>query len=176
MLLKYFLTTLWLNRKKLKKIPRRQGSENVTFQPGLKLKLTYNFLKQKINWSNAKRRRQRELPKKSSLISNKKQLSTCNTLFCIFLCRCFARPQRAKLSSYKKNVVCAHQGFCCLCSCSPFFRCRLFLPCQLLLAKGYHFSFPHRRYKFSSCFSNKIRLLCFLSRALALRYPRQCRY
>ena len=42
-----------------------------------------------------KRRRQRKQQKKTiGLINQKKKLCTCSTLFCTFLCRCFARRQR----------------------------------------------------------------------------------
>ena len=59
-------------------------------------------------------------------------------------------------TSYEGNVVhvCAHQKFCCLCSCSLFFTAAHFR-----LAGHQHFSFSHRQF---SCFSsNEIRLLCF---------------
>ena len=59
----------------------------------------YSLLKQNIKWCNAKRRRQRRLTVKNNNRSNqqKKQLCTCSTLFCTFLCRCFARLQRENL-------------------------------------------------------------------------------
>ena len=59
-------------------------------------------------------------------------------------------------TSYEGNVVhvCAHQKFCCLCSCSLFFTAAHFH-----LAGHQHFSFSHRQF---SCFSsNQICLLCF---------------
>ena len=50
---------------------------------------------------------------------------------------------------------------CRTCSCSLFFTAALFH-----LSGRYHFSFPHRRYKFSCCSSDKKCLLCFISLAL----------
>ena len=42
-----------------------------------------------------KRRRQRKQQKKTiGLINPQKKFCTCSTLFCTFLCRCFARRQR----------------------------------------------------------------------------------
>ena len=41
-----------------------------------------------------KGRRQRKQKKKTIGLISKKQLCTCSTLFCTFLCRCFARLQR----------------------------------------------------------------------------------
>ena len=112
--------------------------------------------------------------KNNSLISNKKQLCTCSTLFCQFLCRCFARPQRKTFQLHilwKTSVLCAHQRFCCLCSCSLFFfRCRSFLPCQLLLASHQHFSFSNGWpiQNFHVVFPAKFVSFVFLSLALAL--------
>ena len=107
-----------------------------------------------------------------SLISNKKQLCKCSTLFCTFLCLSFARPQRETFQLHilwgKKCRMCSPKILFSLCSCSLFFHCRSFLPCWLLLADRQHFSFYHGRYKLSCSFSNKIRLLCFLSLGLAL--------
>ena len=51
----------------------------------------YSLLKQNIKSCNAKRRRH-ATPENGE--NNKGQLCTCSTLFCTFLCRCFARLQR----------------------------------------------------------------------------------
>ena len=60
-------------------------------------------------------------------------------------------------------VVCDHQKFCCLCSCSLCFHCRSFF--TLLAASISHFLTAAMKL---SCFSsNEIRLLCFQSLALA---------
>ena len=55
----------------------------------------YILLEQNIKSCNAQRRRQRKRPKQSvGLTSKKKKNGTYSTLFCTFLCRCFARLQR----------------------------------------------------------------------------------
>ena len=55
----------------------------------------YILLDQNIKSCTAQRRRQRKRPKQSvGLTSKKKKVGTCSTLFCTFLCRCFARLQR----------------------------------------------------------------------------------
>ena len=107
-----------------------------------------------------------------SLISNKKQLRKCSTLFCTFPCRCFARPQGETFQLHilwGKNVVCAHQRFCSACvpvrysfTAAHFY----FAGFSQLTASISHFLTAD--IKLSCCFPNKIRLLCFLSLALAL--------
>ena len=66
----------------------------------------------------------------------------------------------------KKNVVCAHQRFCCLRSCPLFYAAAHFT----LLASSFLAAsisrFLTADIKFSGCFSNKIRLLCSLSLTL----------
>ena len=113
----------------------------------------------------------------SSLISNKKTTLHVQHTFCTVLGRCFARPQREtfQYTFYGKiNVVCAHQRFFWLCFCSLFFfSLPLIFTLKLLLADRYHFSFSHQQYmqlhvQNFRCFSNKIRLLCFLYLALDL--------
>ena len=46
---------------------------------------------------------------------------------------------------YGGIVVCAHQNFWCLSSCSHFFHCRSFSPCYDMAASISHLS--HRRYE-----------------------------
>ena len=116
-----------------------------------------------------------------TLISNKKQLCKCSTLFCTFLCRSFARPQRETFQLHilwgKKCRMCSPKILFSLCFCSLFFHYRSFLPCWLLLADRQHFLFSQRRYKNVTLFSNKIRHLCFhLSLQLFLCYLCQCRH
>ena len=116
-----------------------------------------------------------------TLISNKKQLCKCSTLFCTFLCRSFARPQRETCQLHnlwgKKCRMCSPKILFSLCFCSLFFHYRSFLPCWLLLADRQHFLFSQRRYKNVTLFSNKIRHLCFhLSLQLFLCYLCQCRH
>ena len=106
-----------------------------------------------------------------SLISNKKQLRKCSTLFCTFPCRCFARPQRETFQLHilwGKNVVCAHQRFCSACvpvrysfTAAHFY----FAGFSLLTASISHFLTAPIKF---SCFSsNENGFLC-LSLALAL--------
>ena len=45
-------------------------------------------------WKQNKKKTKQNKNKKKGLISKKKKLFTCSTLFCTFLCRCFARRQR----------------------------------------------------------------------------------
>ena len=80
----------------------------------------------------------------------KKQLCTCSTLFCTFLCHCCRNVKFTSYTFYGENVVCAHKKFCCLCSCSLFFHFHL---------AGLAFSFFHRR-----C---KIFMLLFFQRSLS---------
>ena len=54
----------------------------------------YTLLQQNIKSFDAKRRRHRERWKNNKALISKKQLCTCSTLFCTFLCHCFARIQR----------------------------------------------------------------------------------
>ena len=129
--------------------------------------------------------------KSMDIISKKKQIiCTCSTLFCTFHCRCFLQMQcrfaglNRQTSSlhiifYGGIVLCAHQKFWCLSSCSLlFFSLPLIF---ILLAANIphfltaaHFHLAGRKH-FSfvwpplfSCFSsNEIRLLCFQLLALA---------
>ena len=75
----------------------------------------------------------RTATKSMDIISKKKQIiCTCSTLFCTFHCRCFLQMQcrfarlKRQTSSlhvifYGGIVLCAHQKFWCLSSCSLLF-------------------------------------------------------
>ena len=77
---------------------------------------------------------------------NKKQLFTCSTLYCTFLCPCFARLQR---ETYVFSLT--------------FF----FSAVHLRLSGRQHFLFSHRRYKFFMLVV--LPLLCFfISRSSSL--------
>ena len=78
--------------------------------------------------------------KSVGLISKKKKLCTCSRLFCTFLCRCFARPQRETRPETSQLHVLWRK--CCMFSCSLFFAATHFH-----LSDRQHFSFSHRRYK-----------------------------
>ena len=94
----------------------------------------------------------------------KKQLFTCSSLFCTFLCRCFTRLQR-KSSRNFLHVFCRK---CRTCSRSRFsvFHCCSFSPC---IGGRQHFSFYHSRYKiFMLFFQQKMSPLFFISLALDL--------
>ena len=121
--------------------------------------------------------------KNNSLISNKKQLCTCSTLFCSILCRCFARPQRKTFQLHilwKTSVLCAHQRFCCLCSCSLFFcaAAHFYLASFSLPATSISHFLTAGRYKiFTLSFQqNSSPLFFYLSLSLFLCYPRQSRH
>ena len=94
------------------------------------------------------------------LISTKKQLSTCSTLFCTFLCYCFARLQHETSKNFlvtrfmEMSYVFLFTFFSTVANFHPGGR--------------QHFSFSHCRQKSSCCSSNKKCLLCFFSLALAL--------
>ena len=75
-----------------------------------------------------------------SIYLAKKQLCLCSTLFCTFLCRCFARLQRetsrkvlVSYTFFERNVVRVLLHFC-----------RSFSPS---IGGRHHFSFCHRRSK-----------------------------
>ena len=53
-----------------------------------------------------------------------KKLCTCSTLFCTFICRCFAR-QQSEMS--RNSLVTLLWRKCRTCSCSLFFQCRSLL-------------------------------------------------
>ena len=91
----------------------------------------------------------------------KKQLCTCSTLFCTFLCCCFARLQ------HRTSWLHILQRKCCMFVCGRvhfFFSLPLIF--TLVAASISHFLTP--AIKFSCFSSNEICLLCFLSLALAL--------
>ena len=54
-----------------------------------------------------------------------KKLCTCSTLFCTFICRCFARQQS---ETSRNSLVTLLWRKCRTCSCSLFFQCRSFFP------------------------------------------------
>ena len=61
----------------------------------------YSLLKQNVKSCNANGEGNENGQKpKIGLISKKKQLCTCSTLCCTFLCRCFARPERKTSRSF----------------------------------------------------------------------------
>ena len=53
-----------------------------------------------------------------------KKLCTCSTLFCTFICRCFARQQS---ETSRNSLVTLLWRKCRTCSCSLFFQCRSLL-------------------------------------------------
>ena len=97
------------------------------------------------------------------VISKKKQICTCSTLFCLSL-QLFCTTTRPFCTTKTSNfpvthyfyggiVVCAYQRFCFLCSCSLlFFHYRSFSPG----ASSSHFLTATM--KFSCFLSNEIRL------------------
>ena len=99
----------------------------------------------------------------------KKQIYTCSTLFCTFLCRCFGRQKRKTSSLH----IIFYGGICHMCSPNIFLLVLLFafiFSLQLifpLLAASISY-FPTASMKFSCFSSNEIRLLCFQTLALAL--------
>ena len=91
-----------------------------------------------------KRRRQRKQQKKTiGLISKSNQPCTCNTLFCTFLCRCFARRQRETSRNFLVARFMEEMLYVVLFT---FFSLPLFF--TLVAASISHcFSFSHSRYK-----------------------------
>ena len=57
---------------------------------------------------------------------SKKTLCTCSTLFCTFLCRCFARQQRETSRNFRVTRFMEEMLYVVLFTF--FFRCRSFLP------------------------------------------------
>ena len=67
------------------------------------------------------------------LISKKENNLACAAHFFVHFIDIVSHNYNVKIPSYTSymyvgNVVCAHQKFCCLCSCSLFFPCRSFSP------------------------------------------------
>jgi len=140
--------------------------------------LLYSYsliLKQKIKLCDAKQGQKQEQQKKLlGPIRKKKQLCTCSTLFCTFLCCCFERLQHR--TSWLHILL----RKCCMLVCGPvhffFLTAAHFhsLIFTLVAASISHFLTPTIIF---SCFSSiEICLLCFLSLSLSLFlcYPRQC--
>ena len=100
--------------------------------------------------------------------NSKKQLCTCSTLFCLFLCLFFARLKRETSwvhVLWKKCHICSPKILLVVFLFAFFSRCRLFF--TLLAASISHF-LSHR--------CDKILLLLFFQRYLFLCYPCQCRH
>ena len=88
-------------------------------------------------------------------------------LFCItttLFCRTKTSNFLVTHYLYGGIVVCAYPIFCLLCSCLLLF----FAAAHFHLAGRQRFSLSHSRFEFSCFSSNKIRLFCFQSLALAL--------
>ena len=95
----------------------------------------------------------------------KKQLCTCSTLFCTFLCHCCRNVKFTSYTFYGENVVCAHKNFVACVPVRFFFSLPLIF---ILLATSISHFFT-AGVKFSCCCSsNEICPLCFLSLALTL--------
>ena len=116
------------------------------------------YSNKKIKSCNAKWRRERERQKKISRSNEKKkkQLCTSSTLFCAFLCRCFALLQRE--TSYlhilrRKCRKCSPNVFLLL-FLFAFFHCRSFSP-------GWPLAFLILSPPIFMFSTNAIRLLCF---------------
>ena len=88
----------------------------------------------------------------------------CSTLFCTFLCRCFARLQR-EISRHLLVTRFMDRRKCRKCSCSLFFLLPL-----IFSLHWWPLGFPLRRYKiFLCCSSNQKCFLCFfISRSSSL--------
>ena len=85
---------------------------------------------------------------KQLVLSAKKQLCTCSTLYCTFLCRCLAR-----LGPHDYNVklpeISLEEMFL-----FTFFHCRSFSPCIWLVVASISYNVTATT-KFSCCSSNK---------------------
>ena len=90
---------------------------------------------------------------------SKKQLCTCSTLFCTFLCRCFARLQHETSRNFLVTRFMEEMSYLFL---FPFFHSLIF---TLVVARISHFLTAPK--KFSCCSSNKW-LLIFRSSSLSL--------
>ena len=89
---------------------------------------------------------------------SKKVLCSCCTLFCTFLCRCFARLQRKHSRNFLATSFVKEMSYLLF----TFFYCRS--PWWPLA-----FSFSHRRYKiFMLFFQQKMSPLFFISRSSSL--------
>ena len=93
----------------------------------------------KIKSSNTKRRRQRENGKKIIGLISKKQLCTCSTLFCTFLCRCFARLQPTLVASSISHFLTAAKNF------HAFLPTKIRLLCFFFISRSSSFSVIHVR-------------------------------
>ena len=93
----------------------------------------------------------------------KRQLCTCSTLFCTFLCRCFARLQLETSRNFQQLLVLRRK--CRTCSRSLFFfHCRDDFHLALVAANIFYFLTTAT--KFLCCSSNnKKGLLCYLSQS-----------
>ena len=93
---------------------------------------------------------------------SKKQLCTCSTLFCTFLCRCFARLQRETSRNFLVTRFVEEISYLFL------FTLFFSLPLIFTSVAATVSLFFTTTTKFSRSFSNKNCLLCFLSLAVAL--------
>ena len=108
----------------------------------------------------------RTASKSTDLISKKYKFARAAHFFVHFFA-VVLHDENVKLlcytSFFRGIVVCVHQKFCCLCSCSLCFHCRSFF--TSLAASISHFLTAAMKF---SCFSSKgIRLLIFQSLASA---------
>ena len=76
---------------------------------------------------------------------SKKTLCTCSTLFCTFLCRCFARQQRETSRNFRVTRFMEEMLYVVLFT---FF----FAAAHFYLGARQHSSFSHRRYKIFTLF------------------------
>ena len=97
--------------------------------------------------------------KNSRSDQQKNQLCTCSTLFCTFLCRCFARPQRETSRNFLVTRFMEKMSYLLLFN---FFHSLIF---TLVAARISHFLTAAK--KFSCCSSNKQPLI-FRSSSLSL--------
>ena len=96
----------------------------------------------------------------------KRQLCTCSTLFCTFLCRCFARLQRETSRNFLVTRFMEEMSYVFPFT---FFHYRSFSPC---IGGRQHFSFCHRRYKIFMLFfqQKNISFVFYLSLQISVAF------
>ena len=100
---------------------------------------------------------------KQLVLLAKKQLCTCSTLYCTFLCRCLAR-----LGPHDYNVKLPETSLEEM-FLFTFFHCRSFSPCIWLVAASIsHFVTAAARFSCTLFFQHKMSPLFFISRSRSL--------
>ena len=100
---------------------------------------------------------------KQLVLLAKKQLCTCSTLYCTFLCRCLAR-----LGPHDYNVKLPETSLEEM-FLFTFFHCRSFSPCIWLVAASIsHFVTAATRFSCTLFFQHKMSPLFFISRSRSL--------